>query len=205
MCSSVVGNNQKVPEIRDVEDYQEPMGMTLIEIPRTREVEPEKTTSSRQTLPDLRDEATHSSQNFNPELFCLKKMWGQKNGAETEGKATQRPPWDSSHAQTSNPDTNADDKICLQMGAWHGCPLRACAITSLRQIQILIASHQTEPGDSHGRVRSTEGVEGACNPIGRTVSTNWTTQRSQGVSTVLKLKGSEVGACRGGSRKEDNI
>jgi hypothetical protein len=37
-------------------------------------------------------------------------------------------------------------------------------------MQILIVNHPTEPGDPNGRARRrTEGVEGDCNPIGRTV------------------------------------
>jgi hypothetical protein len=48
-------------------------------------------------------------------------------------------------------------------------------------MQILTTNHQTEPGAPNGRVRGrTEGVEGKCNPIGRTkVSINWTLQSSQ--------------------------
>jgi hypothetical protein len=48
---------------------------------------------------------------------------------------------------------------------------------------MLSANHQTEHRDPDGRVRGkTEGAEGDCNPIGRTISTNWTTQNSQGVN-----------------------
>jgi hypothetical protein len=44
-------------------------------------------------------------------------------------------------------------------------------------MQILRANHQTEPGDHNGRARRrTEGAEGNCNPIGRTISTNGTTR-----------------------------
>jgi hypothetical protein len=49
-------------------------------------------------------------------------------------------------------------------------------------MQILTANHQTEPralnGIARGRI---EGAEGYCNPIGRIISTNWTTQSSQGL------------------------
>jgi hypothetical protein len=42
-------------------------------------------------------------------------------------------------------------------------------------MQILTAIHWTEPGESNGKVRGgTEGAEGDCNPIGRTISTNQT-------------------------------
>ena len=50
-------------------------------------------------------------------------------------------------------------------------------------MQILTANHQTEPGDPNGRDRGrTEGAEGVCNTIGRTISTNQTTQSSQGLN-----------------------
>jgi hypothetical protein len=41
------------------------------------------------------------------------------------------------------------------------------------QKQILTTNNQTEPRDPNGRLRGrTEGAEGGCNPIGRTISTN---------------------------------
>jgi hypothetical protein len=48
-------------------------------------------------------------------------------------------------------------------------------------LQILITNYWTEPGDLNGRVRKkTEGAEGDCNPIGRTIiSANLTPQSSQ--------------------------
>jgi len=49
-------------------------------------------------------------------------------------------------------------------------------------MQILTVNHQTEPEDPNGTVKGrTKGVEGVCNPIGRTISTNLTPQRSQGL------------------------
>jgi hypothetical protein len=67
--------------------------------------------------------------------------------------------------------------------SWYGCPLRSSASTWLRLMQILTANHWTEPRDPSGRVRETEGAEGDCNPIGRTtISTNQTTQSSQGLN-----------------------
>jgi hypothetical protein len=44
-------------------------------------------------------------------------------------------------------------------------------------MQILRANHQAEPRDLIRRARGrTEGAEGDCNPIGRTISINRTTQ-----------------------------
>jgi hypothetical protein len=48
---------------------------------------------------------------------------------------------------------------------------------------MLEANHQIEHGDGNGGVRErTEGAEGVCNPIGRTLSTNQTFQSSQGLN-----------------------
>ena len=48
------------------------------------------------------------------------------------------------------------------------------------QMQILIGNHLTEHEDTSERARGrTEGAEGGCNPIGRTISTNWTTPCSK--------------------------
>jgi hypothetical protein len=42
-------------------------------------------------------------------------------------------------------------------------------------MQMLIVDHQIEQRDPNGRIRGrTEGAEGVCNPIGRTISTNQT-------------------------------
>jgi hypothetical protein len=51
-------------------------------------------------------------------------------------------------------------------------------------MQILTANHRTEPRDSSGRVRGRIEVAAEdCNPIGRTtISTNLTTQSSQGLN-----------------------
>jgi hypothetical protein len=57
-------------------------------------------------------------------------------------------------------------------------------------MQILTANHLTEPRDPSGRVRGrTEGGEGDCNPVRRTVSTNWTTQISLRLNHLLKSLG----------------
>ena len=64
------------------------------------------------------------------------------------------------------PTPIADAKMCLQTGAWHGCPLKGSASTSSIQMWMLTANHWTEPGDSNGKVRGrTEGAEGDCKPI----------------------------------------
>ena len=111
---------------------------------------------------------------FNPELFLSKgnartKKW---NNDWRQSHPQTTPPWDPSQAQTPNPDPFPDAKICLQIGAWHGCPLRSSARTWLRQMQILTANHWTDHEDTNGRVRN-------CYPIG-TISTKWTPQSSQG-------------------------
>jgi len=48
---------------------------------------------------------------------------------------------------------------------------------------MLTTSYQTEPRNPNGRASgSTEGAERDFNPIGRTISTNCTTQNSQGLN-----------------------
>jgi hypothetical protein len=47
------------------------------------------------------------------------------------------------------------------------------------QMQNLTSNHQAEPRDLNGRaVGRTEGAEGDCNPIERTISTSWNIQSS---------------------------
>jgi hypothetical protein len=48
-----VGKHWKVPDARDLRGFQGPIGTTLAEIPNSREIEPEETTSSRQTWDPL--------------------------------------------------------------------------------------------------------------------------------------------------------
>jgi hypothetical protein len=49
-----------------------------------------------------------------------------------------------------------------------------------RYCGIITANHWIEPGDPNGRARGrTEGDEGDCKSIGRTISTNWVTQSSR--------------------------
>ena len=54
-------------------------------------------------------------------------------------------------------------------------------------LQILTASHWDEPKDPNGRVGGgTEGAEGDCNPVGGTISTNWTPWSSQSLNHQAK-------------------
>jgi hypothetical protein len=54
-------------------------------------------------------------------------------------------------------------------------------------MKILTDKHQTELWDPNGRARGrTEGMEGDCNPIRRTISTNLTNQTSQGLNQQPK-------------------
>jgi hypothetical protein len=47
----------------------------------------------------------------------------------------------------------------------------------------IYSQNWTEPRDPNGRTRGkTEGAEGDCNPIRRTISINWITQSSQGIN-----------------------
>jgi hypothetical protein len=50
------------------------------------------------------------------------------------------------------------------------------------EIQILIANHWTDSRYLNGRARGiTEGTEGDCNPVRRTMSNNWMAQSSKGL------------------------
>jgi hypothetical protein len=71
--------------------------------------------------------------------------------------------------------------MCLQTGAWCGCPLRGSASIWLRQMQILTANQWTEPRDLNGRIRGrAKELKGIATPIGRTtVSINQTPQSSK--------------------------
>jgi len=69
-------------------------------------------------------------------------------------------------------------------------------------VRILIANHQTEPGDPNGRVRGRiEGAKGDCNPIGRkTISIIWTTlQSSQGLFDYISQGPTIIYGCVNGS------
>jgi hypothetical protein len=54
-------------------------------------------------------------------------------------------------------------------------------------MQKLTANHWNESGDPNGRARGRTGeAEADCNPIGRTESSNWTTQSSQDLNNPSK-------------------
>ena len=107
--------------------------------------------------------------------------------AEIEGKAifpSICPTGDSSHIQLPNPNTIVDAKKCMLKGARYGCLLRGPARVLQIQRWMLTANHWTERGVPNRGVRErTEGVEGVCNPIGRTtISTNQFPKSSQGLN-----------------------
>jgi hypothetical protein len=103
--------------------------------------------------------------------------------AEIKGKATQR----LSHLgiypihSHQNPDTTVDAKKCMLTGVRYSCLLRGPSRALQIQRQMLAANHWTEHGVPNRGVREgAEGVEGVCNPIGRTTtSTKQTPQNSQ--------------------------
>jgi hypothetical protein len=66
-----------------------------------------------------------------------------------------------------------------QLGLLNAAPSLHCPPTSTWSIQILTANHQIEPEDPNGRARGRTGVEMDCNPVVRTISTNWTAQSSK--------------------------
>jgi hypothetical protein len=69
-----------------------------------------------------------------------------------------------------------DAKKCMLKGDWYSCLLRGPARALQTQRWMLTAIHWTEHGIPNRGVRErAEGVEGDCNPIGRTtISTNQT-------------------------------
>ena len=85
--------------------------------------------------------------------------------------------------QWDHADTIVDAKKCMLKGAWYGCLLRGPARALQIQRRMLAANHWNECGVPNRGVREgIEGVEGGCNHIGRTTSTNQTPQKSQGLS-----------------------
>lgn len=60
--------------------------MTLAEIQNKEETEHVDNTANGSAWLQLRDGATHPSQNINSELFLSKGNSGRNSGAETEGK-----------------------------------------------------------------------------------------------------------------------
>lgn len=97
-----------------------------------------------------------------------------------KGQPEIAPPRDKSPLQTPKSHTITETKKCLLIGTWYGYFMRGYISTWPIQMQIFTINHQTEPRDSNGRDRgSIEGVEGNCNHLGRTISTNCNTQSSQ--------------------------
>jgi hypothetical protein len=79
--------------------------MTLAEIPNRGEIEPEEAIPSKESrLPAKGWCHPPISKILTQNCSCLKEIQGQKNGAETEGKAILRPPttWDPSHLQSQS-------------------------------------------------------------------------------------------------------
>jgi hypothetical protein len=82
----------------------------------------------------------------------------------------KRPPsdqatFDPSHACRPNPEPITDAILCLQTGAWHGCPLRVSTRNRLESNADTYRPPLDEVGEPRGRVRErTEGAKGDCNP-----------------------------------------
>jgi hypothetical protein len=113
--------------------------------------------------------------NINPEFLLSKRNGGTKNGAETEGKATQRLP----HLRIHPICWNQTQTLLLitvsawLTGAWYNCPLRGSARAEPIQMRLFTANHWTEHGDSNEEVRArTRGAEEICYHIGRTTISN---------------------------------
>jgi hypothetical protein len=88
-------------------------------------------------------------------------------------------PGDPSQIQSLNTNTIIDAKYLLT-GAQYSCLLRFSARAWHIQRWLLEANHWTDYRVPNGEVREkTEGSEGVCNPLGRTISTN---QSSQGLN-----------------------
>jgi hypothetical protein len=110
--------------------------------------------------------------NFNTELFLSKVNAGPKIITQRlkEKPSTDCLPRDPSYLKTPKLHPIADSKRCLLTRAWYGCPLRCPASTRLTNRDAGTANHLTEPRDPKGRARGrTEGAEGNCNPIERTI------------------------------------
>jgi hypothetical protein len=60
---------------------------------------------------------------FNLELLLSK----ENTRTKLEQRLKGRPSYNPFHLQTPNPNTIADANMCLQTGAWYGCPLRGSA------------------------------------------------------------------------------
>ena len=150
---------------------------------------PKKTRYNTQT--------TWSSRRRKTKVWVLQFLEGEQNtklltGANMEmkwrdwrkGHPETVPPGDSSHIQLPSPETLVDAKKCMLKGACYSCLLRVSARALQIQRWMLAANHRTECGVPNRGVRErTKGVEGVCNPIGRTtISINQTPQSSQGLN-----------------------
>ena len=98
---------------------QDSVGMTLAEMPKSGKVEPEQTTTSRETHLQVETGGPPPIfKIFKQNCFCLKEIQGKKwnrNGKKKGHPVT---------SLTQNPATIiTDDILCLEKGAWHGCPL----------------------------------------------------------------------------------
>jgi hypothetical protein len=93
------------------------MGMTLAEMPNSGEMEPEETTSSRQTGPQWRDGVTNLPLKFlTQNRSCLKEMQGQKwSRDERKGHPVTNPTWEQSNGQ-ANLDSITYAMFGLQTG-----------------------------------------------------------------------------------------
>jgi hypothetical protein len=111
------------------------------------------------------------------------KFSWKKIETNCEAETIQRLPHQGvpSHTQTANPDTDVDAKKCLLTGASYSCLLRGSATAWQIQRWMFSANHWTEHKVPNGGAReSTQGTEGACNPIGGTIiGTNQSSQSSQ--------------------------
>jgi hypothetical protein len=100
-------------------------------------------------------------------------MQGQKNGAEIKRKDIQRLPNLGIHPICRH---QTPTLLLIPRSTYWQKPGIAVPWGSARawQIQMFTANHWTEYRDPNGRVRvRTEGGEGDCNPIGRTIFCFW--------------------------------
>ena len=105
---------------------------------------------------------------FNPELFPSQGNAGTEKWSKNwkKGHPVTGPTQDPCHTCIPNPETITDAILSLQVGFWHGCPLRSSMRNRLRQTQIHKVIHWVDVGDSYVRVRRrTKGAEGDCNTV----------------------------------------
>jgi hypothetical protein len=123
--------------------------------------------------------------NFNPEWFLSKENSGTKSRVESEGKAIQRPPHLVIHLicrhQTQILMLIPRSTCWQEPGIaipWEALPKPDQYRCGYTDSQLLDWAW-----DPNVRVRErTEGAKGDYNHIGRTISTNWTRQNSQGLN-----------------------